>query len=315
MEILTGYGALAPPPGPVVATIGNFDGVHLGHQSLIAEVRADATRRGIPAAVVTFDPHPLRVLAPDRAPKMILTRRQKIEILASLGIDLIVFIPFDTRIAAISPEDFVRQFLSERLHVASLFVGQDFRFGKDRAGDLALLRRLGPECGFEVTPARIFEMDGQRVSASQIRQAVAEGDMLGAARMMGRAYVLVGQVVHGQGRGRSLSAPTANLLPDNELLPGGGVYVTETLVELEWHPSVTNVGTRPTFAGAGFAIETHLPDFEGSLYNQKIRVRFLERIRDEKRFETSEALKAQIADDLETMRRRFAAPRPGEERS
>ena len=155
MEILTGYGTLTVPDSAVVATIGNFDGVHVGHQKLIAEVRAEADRRHLPAAVVTFDPHPLSVLAPERAPKMILTRRQKIEILASLGVDVIVFIPFDKEIAAVPAEEFVRRFLTGRLHVACLIVGEDFRFGQGRAGDIDLLRRLGPECGFQVCAASL----------------------------------------------------------------------------------------------------------------------------------------------------------------
>ena len=311
MEILTGYGTVTVPDGAVVATIGNFDGVHIGHQALIAEVRAEADRRGLPAAVVTFDPHPLRVLAPERAPKMILTRRQKIEILASLGADIIVFIPFDREIAAVPAEEFVRRFLTGRLHVACLLVGEDFRFGRARAGDIALLRKLGPECGFEVKAASLTTIHGKRVSASQVREAIAAGDMERAAELMGRPYVLVGEVVAGQGRGRKLAIPTANLAPENELLPREGVYVTETLVELEWHNSVTNVGSRPTFAGAGFAIETHLPGFSGDLYHERLRVRFLTRIRDERRFETPEALRAQIADDLARMRAWFAAPPEG----
>jgi riboflavin kinase/FMN adenylyltransferase len=310
MEILTGYGTIASPRGPVVATIGNFDGVHLGHQSLLAELRAEADRRALPAAVVTFDPHPLRVIAPERAPKMILTRRQKIEILASLGMDLIVFIPFDREVAEVPAEAFVRRFLGGQLHVAGLIVGADFRFGKDRSGDLETLRALGPACGFDVRAASTFTHDSIRVSATQVRRAIEAGDMREAAGIMGRAYVLVGQVVHGSGRGRTLAIPTANLAPENELIPGGGVYITETLVELEWHPSLTNIGTRPTFGETGLAIETHLPDFSGSLYNERLRVRFHERLRDERRFESPEALQRQIAEDLRRMRERFGKGGP-----
>lgn len=309
MEILSGYGTITTPSGPVVATIGNFDGVHLGHQRLLAQVRSEARQRGLPAAVVTFDPHPLRVLAPEHAPQMILTRRQKIEILGALGMDLIVFIPFSAEIAAVPAEDFVRRFLTGRLHVSALIVGSDFRFGRDRGGDLEMLRRFGPQCGFDVIAAELVTVDGARVSASQIRDAIRSGDMDRATALMGRAYVLIGQVVHGQGRGRSLKIPTANLVPENEVIPGHGVYVTETLVELEWHPSVTNVGVRPTFRDAGFAIETHLPDFEGSLYNERLRVRFLERLRDERAFDSPEALRSQITDDLRRMRERFSSAR------
>lgn len=308
MEIVTGYGNIASPVAPVVATIGNFDGVHLGHQALIAEVRAEADARGLQAAVVTFDPHPLRVLAPEHAPRMILTRRQKIEILGSFGIDLVVFIPFGAEVAAVPAEAFVRRFLTGRLRVACLVVGSDFRFGRDRSGDVDLLRRLAPQCGFEVKTTDLVRKDGSRISATEIRDAIASGNVGRAAEMMGRPFVLVGTVVPGAGRGRAMKIPTANLSPENELLPGGGVYVTETMVELEWYPSLTNVGTRPTFAGAGFAIETYLPDFDGDLYDERIRVRFLDRIRNERKFESPEALKMQIAEDLKKMRERFAAP-------
>src|SRR5262249_26384010 len=209
MEILTGYGTVTVPRGPVAAPIGNCAGVHTGHRALIAEARAEAARRGLAAAVVTFDPHPLRVLAPERAPKMILPRRQKIEVLASLGVDIIVIIPFDREIAAVPAEEFVRRFLTGRLHVACLLVGEDFRFGRDRIGDIDLLRRLGPECGFEVRAARLETLGGARVSASQVREAIRTGDMARAAELMGRPYVLVGEVVTGHGRGRALKIPTA----------------------------------------------------------------------------------------------------------
>lgn len=312
MEILTGFGNLASLETSVVATIGNFDGVHLGHQALFSEVRAEAVRRGFLSAAVTFDPHPLRVLAPDHAPKMILTRRQKIEIIGALGMDLIVFIPFDREVAAVPAEEFAKRFLTGRLHVACLIVGQDFRFGRGRAGDVSLLRQIGPACGFEVRTAPVIEKEGVRISASQVREAIVRGDVQRAAALMGRPYILLGTVVAGAGRGRTLKIPTANLEPENELLPGDGVYVTETMIELEWHPGLTNVGSRPTFKGAGFAIETYLPDFDGDLYHERIRVRFLERIRDEKKFESPEALKTQIADDLRRMRERFSSPRqPG----
>ena len=305
MEILSGYGAIVTPTGPVVATVGNFDGVHLGHQRLIGEVRAEASRRGLPAAVVTFDPHPLRVLAPERAPRMILTRRQKIEILAAFGIDLIVIIPFTREIAAVPAEEFVRRFLTGRLHAACVIVGEDFRFGSARRGDAALLHALAPQCGFEVRSISKVENGGTRISANRIRDALAEGDIRAATAMLGRAHVLVGQVVHGHGRGRELRVPTANLLPENELIPAEGVYITETLVELEWHRSVTNIGTRPTFEGAGFAIETHIPGFERSLYNELLRIRFHDRVRGERRFASAEALRAQIAEDIRRMRAWF----------
>ena len=309
MEIVTGFGNLASPDRPVVATIGNFDGLHLGHQALLAQVVAEAGRRGLHASVVTFNPHPLRVLAPDRAPRMILTRRQKIELLGSYGIDLIVFIPFTEAVASVPAEEFASRFLTGRLHVECLIVGEDFRFGKGRAGDVALLRSLGPKLGFEVRSADLVVNGGARISASQVREAIETGQPEKAAALMGRPYVLLGRVVHGAGRGRVLSFPTANVEPESELIPGPGVYITETLVELEWQPSVTNVGVRPTFGDNSLAIETYLPDFSGSLYGHRIRVRFLERLRDERKFDNAEALQRQIAEDVRRMRERAAAAR------
>jgi riboflavin kinase/FMN adenylyltransferase len=309
MEIVTGFGNLASPDRPVVATIGNFDGLHLGHQALLAQVVGEAARRGLHASVVTFNPHPLRVLAPDRAPKMILTRRQKIELLGLYGIDLIVLIPFTEAVASVSAEEFASRFLTGRLHVECLIVGEDFRFGKGRAGDVALLRSLGPRLGFEVRSADLVLDGGARISASQVREAIEAGRPERAAALMGRPYVLIGRVVHGAGRGRVLSFPTANVDPENELIPGPGVYITETLVELEWHPSLTNVGFRPTFGDNDLAIETYLPDFSGSLYGHRIRVRFLERLRDERKFDSVEALQRQIDEDVRRMRERAAAAR------
>lgn len=307
MEILSGYGQIVTQEGPVAATIGNFDGVHLGHQMLLAEARAEATRRQIPAAVVTFDPHPLRILAPERAPRMILTRRQKIEILASFGIDRIVFIPFTPEIAEVRAEEFVKRFLTEQLHVAVLVVGQDFRFGRQRSGDVALLEKLASECRFDLRPMPPLLVDGERVSASHVRDAIAQGNVARAAELMGRAFVLIGKVVHGHGRGKTMKVPTANIEPENELLPADGVYVSETLVELEWHPSVTNIGSRPTFENAGFAIESHLPGFDRALDNATLRVRFHERIRGEMKFPSTDALRTRIAEDIRTMDAWFAA--------
>ena len=224
MEIVTGFGNLASPDRPVVATIGNFDGLHLGHQALLAQVVAEAGRRGLHASVVTFNPHPLRVLAPDRAPRMILTRRQKIELLGSYGIDLIVFIPFTEAVASVPAEEFASRFLTGRLHVECLIVGEDFRFGKGRAGDVALLRSLGPKLGFEVRSADLVVNGGARISASQVREAIETGQPEKAAALMGRPYVLLGRVVHGAGRGRVLSFPTFGGDGDNGVDSDQGVH-------------------------------------------------------------------------------------------
>ncbi|MGH9317677.1 MAG: riboflavin biosynthesis protein RibF, partial [Thermoanaerobaculia bacterium] len=313
VKIVNGFLDLDPFPQPVVATIGNFDGMHLGHQRIFARVRERAASRGLPAWAVTFDPHPLTILRPDRAPRMILTRGQKIDILRAEGFDGVLFIPFDLAISEVEPERFVEEFMIGRLRVAEIYIGVDFRFGRGRRGDLELLRRMaagaeragGP--AFRVESAEIVRRGEERISASLIREALAAGDVAAAAEMMGRPYEAIGDVVRGAGRGRSQGAPTANIEVANEVIPASGVYITETVLASSRHPGLTNIGTRPTFEGAGFAVETWLPDFKGDLYGRRLRVSFHARIRDERKFPSAGALREQIGRDLEVMRAFFAA--------
>ncbi len=310
MNVLDGFTNLATMPGPTIATVGNFDGVHIGHQRIFARVRERAAALGFPAVAVSFDPHPLTILAPPRAPRMILTRRQKTEILAELGVNTLVFLPFTAGIARMEPESFIEEFLVRVLRIHELYIGVDFRFGLERRGDLGLLQRFGAARGFAVESVEIVLHNGERVSASLIRKALARGDVRPAREMMGRPYVAIGEVVRGAGRGRTQGSPTANLAVENEMLPGTGVYITRAELAGRSHPSLTNIGTRPTFEGAGFAVETWLPDFSGDLYGQTLRVAFLERLRDEIKFPSSAALQEQIAHDLASMRAYFAGRNP-----
>ena len=283
---------------PIVATIGNFDGVHLGHAAILTSVTAAAKARRTPSLLVTFDPHPLAVVAPSRRPKLLTTRRQKLDALEAAGVDGVLILPFDRELAALTAEAFFGEYLAERLRFAAVHVGRNFRFGRDRAGDLRALEAIGARLGFAVVGVPQIEVGSETVSSSAIRLAVEEGDVARARAMLGRPYALTGEVVRGEGRGRTLEFPTANVRVENEALPCRGVYVTETSVFASRFPSVTNVGVRPTFGGTAMSVESHLIDFDEDLYGERVEVRFLARLRDEMTFEGPAALADQIARDL-----------------
>ncbi len=279
------------------ATIGNYDGIHLGHQAILRAVVSSARARGCPSILVTFDPHPLSIVAPERQPRRLQTRRQKLDSLSEMGLDGVLILRFDAEMAAMTGRDFFTRVLGERVPLAAVHVGENFRFGHDRAGDVALLRRIGAETGFEVVGVRAVEVGGEIVSSSVIRRAVEEGDVERAQRMLGRPFALTGEVVRGEGRGRSLEFPTANLDVENELVPRRGVYVTEAVVLCARHASVTNVGFRPTFGGNDLIVESHLIDFDEDLVGERMEIRFLARLRDEMRFSGPSELVDQIARD------------------
>jgi len=282
---------------PVVATIGNYDGVHLGHRAIIRSAVAAARERRLGAFVVTFDPHPIAVVAPARRPRLLDTRRQKLDALDECGIDGVLILRFDTAFGAMTGEEFFRSFLRGRVTPAAIHVGNNFRFGRDRAGDVDLLCRLGAEMGFDVVGIPQVEVAGETVSSSAIRRAVEDGEVERAARMLGRPFALSGEVVSGDGRGRTLDFPTANLDVENEMIPRRGVYVTESAILSSRHPSITNVGVRPTFGGETLVVETHLIDFDEEILGERTEVRFLARLRDEIRFSGPAELADQLARD------------------
>ncbi len=285
------------PPGTQAAlALGNFDGVHLGHQAVLQPVPASARARPARAVLVTFEPHPAEVLAPERRPRLLQTRRQKLAALEEAGVDAVLVLPFDLALAALSAEKFLER-LCTALIPRSIHVGAGFRFGRERQGDVALLRAIGARRGFAVEEVPPLEVDGARVSSSRIREAVLAGRVEVARGLLGRPYALEGRVVRGEGRGAMLAFPTANLAVENELPPLRGVYVTETVaLALRWH-SVTNVGVRPTFDGSRLTVESHLIDYEGDLYGERVEACFLARLRDERRFPDPTALADQIARD------------------
>jgi len=290
---------------PVLA-LGNFDGLHRGHQKIVERVVRRAAEREATPVVVTFDPHPTRVVRPDKAPALLMTTGQKIEALARAGMRGAAVVRFTPEMAAWSPEAFVKQVLVDWLRVSEVWVGANFLFGHDRAGNFSLLRLLGGRYGFraeKIDPVRYKDFV---VSSTRVRRLIAEGRVDEAATLLGRHYFVDGTVVHGLQRGRLLGFPTANLDTENELVPPNGVYATLVTLDGIVYPAVTNIGVRPTFhQPSATVIEAHLLDVDRDLYGLQLRLSFLQRVRDERTFDGVDALKAQIAADCAKARALF----------
>lgn len=301
----------APELRGAIATIGNYDGLHRGQRAVLERVVSEARAVGAPAMVISFDPHPLAVLEPGRAPRRLTTDLQRARLLGAWGIDALLKLRFDRELASLPGERFVREILADRLALRGLLVGSRFRFGRGRDGDLALLERLGAELGFSVHGVGEIEIGGAAVSATRIRGLLERGEVRGASELLGRPYAVLGEVVHGAGRGAELGFPTVNLDSDNEILPRYGVYVVEIALEGEGgaHPGVANVGVRPTVGrDQPPVVEAHLLDFDRSCYGLRAEVRFLHRLRSERRFPSFGALQAQIAADVRFAREYFRRP-------
>ncbi len=290
---------------PVLA-LGNFDGVHRGHAKILDQVGRRADERGATAAALTFDPHPSRVVRPDKAPPLLMTTEQKLSALKEAGMEGVAVVRFTETFAAWEPDAFVRTVLVEWLQVAEVWVGANFLFGHDRTGNFSLLRSLGARYGFraeKIDPVRYRDFV---VSSTRVRRLVTEGRVDEAGALLGHHYMLAGKVVHGAGRGRQIGFPTANLETENELFPPNGVYATAVLVDGTIHAAVSNVGVRPTFGGAATpVVESHLLDTSRDLYDAEISVAFIRRLRDEVAFADGTALRAQIGRDCEEARRLF----------
>jgi riboflavin kinase/FMN adenylyltransferase len=286
--------------GAVVA-VGNFDGVHLGHQAVLRHAVDLARRGGGPAMALTFVPHPIRVLAPGREPERLTPLERKLELVAGCGVDVAVVLAFDRRLAAMTPDVFARDVLSAGVGAKVVIVGADFRFGKDRAGDVGVLRELGPRLGFAVEPCQPVEIDGLALSSTRVRMALLEGDAALAARLLGRPHEVAGVVVAGDRRGRELGFPTANLGGIRTLLPGLGVYACRARVGAARYMAAVDIGDRPTF-GRGRSVEAFLLDFEGDLYGRELVLEFVVRLRSDQRFASIDALVAQIGRDVERTR-------------
>ena len=286
-------------------TIGNFDGVHLGHQKILQGVLERAQRSGLMSAVLTFYPHPARVLRPAQAPALLETLEQRLAAVESMGIESALVIQFDAELAKLGPEDFVRRFLVDAMRAESVLIGGNFRFGHQQAGDAKLLTELGARWDFSTEVVPPLVEDGMVISSSAIRNALREGDVEQAARMLGRPFSLAGEIKTGTGQGRKLVVPTLNLATDQELLPRNGVYATEAVVEGKTYRAATNVGVRPTFDGARTTVESYLFDFSEDLTRGRLEVRFRKRLRDEKKFSGTPELRAQVLRDIEQAKEYF----------
>ena len=284
---------------PTVLTLGVFDGLHLGHQLIMRTVVERARTIGAVPTVITFDPHPRAVLHPESAPPLLQTFDQKIEALGVLGIEQTIVLRFTPEFASVRAHEFLSDVVVDRLHAREVYLGKGFAFGHDREGNIDLLRRLGGELGFVAGEVPEVTLRGRRVSSSKIRELLAQGEVNLARRMLGRPYGVEARVEHGSERGHQLGFPTANLHPHNRVIPRNGVYVTGTLIEGDWRRSVTNVGLRPTFGDATEpSVETFVMNWDGDLYGDVVRVRFLHRLRDERKFSSIDELKTQISRDV-----------------
>jgi riboflavin kinase/FMN adenylyltransferase len=293
-----------PGAGGTVVTVGTFDGVHRGHWAVLEEIRARAEQTGRRSVLLTFHPHPLSIVRPEHAPPLLTTPVEKKEILAESGLDLAVFLRFTALLSRYSPERFVEEILVARLGVEELVIGYDHGFGRGRSGDADTLRRLGERWGFSVDVVPPVEVDGEAISSSSIRRAVAAGAMPEAGQGLGRPYSLRGLVVRGDGRGRQLGFPTANLggVASEKLMPPSGIYAVRGVTRAGTFDGALHLGPRPTFQGAPPTIELHLLDFRGDLYGEEVRVDFVERLREVLPFDSVEALIDQMRDDVARVR-------------
>jgi riboflavin kinase/FMN adenylyltransferase len=294
---------------PTVVTFGVFDGMHIGHQKIMTTVVERARQLGVTPTVVTFDPHPRLVLRPETAPPLLQTLSQRIEIMAQMGIQQVVILPFTLDLAATPAETFLERYIFGQLDAQELYLGKGAAFGHQRRGTIELARDLARRLGRRAVEVEEVRLRGHRVSATMIRRLLKAGRVNLARRMLGRPYEITGHVVKGQGRGHELLVPTANLNVENAVLPAPGVYITLVALGQQWHRSVTNVGYRPTFGGNSvLMVEPHLLGWQGNLLGERVRLRFLHRLRSEKRFDAPEELKHQIERDCQRAARYFAYP-------
>jgi riboflavin kinase/FMN adenylyltransferase len=302
-------GIPAAAAGPTALTIGNFDGVHLGHQAMLAELKRAAGRLGVPSCVLTFEPHPREFFAPDKAPTRLTSLREKLELLAGCGVERAHLCRFDYRFAQITAEDFIERIIVRGLGARWLLAGDDFRFGARRAGDLTMLKRSGPRLGMEVSALASFMQDGERVSSTAVRRALAAGELTRAERLLGRPYSISGRVVRGDGLGRKLGFPTANVQMKHNRPPLTGIFAVR-LHGAAAAPlgGVASLGVRPTVKQQGAPVlEVHALDYDGDLYRRHVRVEFLRKFRDEEKYADFAALTRRIALDVENAKTFFGA--------
>lgn len=293
--------------GPTIVSIGNFDGVHAGHTQVVNQIVKLGKERGLRSVALTFEPHPVRVLRPDAGMKLLTPTPEKLRLLGGLGLDAVLVLPFTQELCQMAPREFAREILHNGLHAREVHEGFNFRFGHKAAGDVSTLAGLGREMEFEVTVYPEMRRRGQLVSSSRIRALLTDGQVQKARHLLGRPFSILGTAAAGRGYGRRYTVPTINLSPYHELTPKNGVYITQTRVGHECFDSVTNVGNRPTFGADSFAIESHLLDFHPLELNEDtpVEICFMQRLRDEMKFPSVEALRAQIGKDVAKAQRFF----------
>ncbi|HIJ88745.1 MAG TPA: bifunctional riboflavin kinase/FAD synthetase [Desulfuromonadales bacterium] len=302
MHIISGTNVYDKILAASIVTIGNFDGVHRGHAEIFAHLKQTSTSRGIPSVVVTFEPHPLKILAPESAPAMITTFEQKASLIEKSGIDYLVVVPFTKEFSRLSARDFVISVLCSPLGMQHIIIGHDYAFGRGREGNFSTLQRLGELNGFTLEDLPPIGEEGVIFSSSLVRSAISRGDIEAAARVLGRYYPICGTVEHGREIGRSLGFPTANIHTANELLPADGVYAVKVEVHGQYSNGACSIGCNPTFAGNVRTVEVFLLDFSGQIYDQPVQVHFVQRLRSVRKFSDGQALKAQIELDVAAAR-------------
>ena len=310
MEVIHGIDKIDRKFRNPAITIGNFDGVHIGHLSLFRRVKELAEAMEGESIIITFYPHPIKVLTPSNGPPLITSHEQKMRLIEEAGIDVFLVIEFTREFANMSAHEFVHEIIHSKIGARAVVVGPDYRFGHKREGDIPTLTRMGKELNFEVYVVPDISINGVEVSSSTIREFVTAGELRRAREMLGRDYQIAGQVIRGRDRGgRLLGFPTANLQLIDELTPKPGVYATEVLIEGQLYDGATNIGYSPTFENGAFSVETHVLDFSGDIYGKIIQVRFIERLRDEKTFSGPEELSQQIQKDVDRAREILAKHR------
>jgi len=308
MEIILGIEKIARPFRNPVVALGNFDGIHLGHQLIFERTKQQAEEITGESLVFTFEPHPLEVLHADDCPPLITPFKKKMILIESFGIDVVICATFTKGFSTMSAKEFVKSILVDQIGARRVIVGYNYSFGMQRQGHVEDLEKYAQEFGFQVTAIGPLRVGNQIISSSAIRSLVQRGEMAEAARLLGRHYMVLGKVIWGTARGRLLGVPTANVEILNELYPRKGVYAVEVLIDNETHQGVANVGVNPTFRGNQFSLEVHIFDFDREIYGKDIQVAFIERIRGERAFESPEALIKQIRKDMDQARQIFASP-------
>jgi riboflavin kinase / FMN adenylyltransferase len=305
MQVFRTFEELAKHSQRVCLAIGVFDGIHLGHQRVMGQARDDARASNGTAVVLTFDPHPMRVLQPDKAPLLLTSTEHKLALINKLGMDACLLLTFDQPFSLTPPEEFINRVARQTNHLQEICVGTRFRFGHDRVGDVRLMETLAPQYGFVAKEIKSVMLGKEMISSTAIRQHVLNGQLDSAAAMLGRTFSILGTVESGDHRGRELGFPTANLNPHDEVLPPDGVYVVRVIVGEEQFGGVVSIGMRPTFTDAQprRVLEVHIFDFTRELYGQNVEVLFLAKLRDERKFESTEALKTQITADIDEARK------------